>query len=99
MRLFHIMGERKQISVTQVPLKKGNLNSEDVFVIDCGLRIYQVCSYFDQKTIPGGLMLLISEFVGSALLISEMVNSVLIENCMYIIIVVRTLENLECTWN
>lgn len=41
MRLFHIVGERKQISVTQVPFKKGNLNSEDVFVIDCGLRIYQ----------------------------------------------------------
>jgi len=41
MRLFHIVGERKQISVTQIPFKKGNLNSEDVFVIDCGLRIYQ----------------------------------------------------------
>jgi len=40
-RLFHIMGERKQISVTEVPLKRGNLNSEDVFVVDCGLRIYQ----------------------------------------------------------
>jgi len=40
-RLFHIVGERKQISVTEVPLKKGNLNSEDVFVVDCGLRIYQ----------------------------------------------------------
>ena len=41
-RLFHIVGERKQISVTEVPCKRGNLNSEDVFVIDCGLRIYQV---------------------------------------------------------
>jgi len=41
MRLFHIVGERKQIAVTQVPFKRGNLNSEDVFVIDCGLRIYQ----------------------------------------------------------
>lgn len=40
-RLFHIVGERKQISVTEVPLKRGNLNSEDVFVVDCGLRIYQ----------------------------------------------------------
>ena len=42
MRLFQIVGERKQISVTQIPFKRGNLNSEDVFVIDCGLRIYQV---------------------------------------------------------
>lgn len=41
MRLFHIVGEKKQISVTEVPFKKGNLNSEDVFVIDCGLRIFQ----------------------------------------------------------
>lgn len=40
-RLFHIVGERKQISVTEIPCKRGNLNSEDVFVIDCGLRIYQ----------------------------------------------------------
>lgn len=40
-RLFHIVGERKQINVTQVPLKRGNLNSEDVFVVDCGRRIYQ----------------------------------------------------------
>lgn len=40
-RMFHIVGERKQISVTEIPLKRGNLNSEDVFVVDCGLRIYQ----------------------------------------------------------
>jgi len=41
MRLFQIVGERKQISVFQIPFKRGNLNSEDVFVIDCGLRIFQ----------------------------------------------------------
>lgn len=40
-RLFHIVGERKQINVTEVPLKRDNLNSEDVFVVDKGLRIYQ----------------------------------------------------------
>jgi len=40
-RLFHIMGERKMMSINEVPCKRGNLNSEDVFVIDCGLRIYQ----------------------------------------------------------
>ena len=41
-RLFQVVGERKQIAVTQIPLKRGNLNSEDVFIVDCGLRIYQV---------------------------------------------------------
>lgn len=41
-RLLHIVGERKQISITEIPLKRGNLNSEDVFIVDCGLRIYQV---------------------------------------------------------
>lgn len=40
-RLFQIVGERKQISVFQIPFKRGNLNSEDVFVVDCGLRIFQ----------------------------------------------------------
>jgi len=40
-RLYHIVGERKLITVNEVPLKRGNLNSEDVFVIDKGLRIYQ----------------------------------------------------------
>ena len=45
-RLFQIVGERKQISVTELPLKRGNLNSEDVFIIDCGLRMYQVCVSF-----------------------------------------------------
>ncbi|XP_002155137.2 gelsolin-like protein 2 isoform X1 [Hydra vulgaris] len=40
-RLFHIVGERKKISVTEIPCKRGNLNSEDVFLIDTGLRIYQ----------------------------------------------------------
>lgn len=40
-RLFHIVGEKKQIAVNEIGLKRGNLNSEDVFVVDCGLRIYQ----------------------------------------------------------
>lgn len=40
-RLFHIVGEKKQIAVNEIGFKKGNLNSEDVFVVDCGLRIYQ----------------------------------------------------------
>jgi len=40
-RLFHIVGEKKQIAVNEIGLKKGNLNSEDVFVVDCGMRIYQ----------------------------------------------------------
>ena len=44
-RLFHIVGEKKQIAVNEIGLKRGNLNSEDVFVVDCGLRIYQVNFY------------------------------------------------------
>lgn len=40
-RLFHIVGEKKQIAVNEIGFKKGNLNSEDVFVVDLGLRIFQ----------------------------------------------------------
>jgi len=40
-RLFQVVGEKKQIAITQVPLKRGNLNSEDVFILDMGLRIFQ----------------------------------------------------------
>jgi len=40
-RLFQVVGEKKQIAINQVPFKRGNLNSEDVFILDLGLRIYQ----------------------------------------------------------
>jgi len=40
-RLFQVVGEKKQIAIFQVPMKRGNLNSEDVFILDMGLRIYQ----------------------------------------------------------
>jgi len=40
-RLFQVVGEKKQIAINQVPMKRGNLNSEDVFILDMGLRIYQ----------------------------------------------------------
>ena len=41
-RLYHVVGEKKQIAVNEIGFKKGNLNSEDVFIVDLGLRIFQV---------------------------------------------------------
>jgi len=41
-RLFHVKkGADRKISCTQVSLKRGNLTSDDVFIIDNGLNIYQ----------------------------------------------------------
>jgi len=40
-RLFQVRGQRRKITCTEIPLKRGNLNSEDVFIIDLGLQIYQ----------------------------------------------------------
>jgi len=39
-RLLHLKG-KKTIRVTQVPLSGTSLNSGDVFVLDCGLQLYQ----------------------------------------------------------
>jgi len=41
-RLFHVRKEtRTRITCTQVSLKRGNLKSQDVFIIDQGNKIYQ----------------------------------------------------------
>jgi len=40
-RLFHVKKEGRKISCTEISLKKGNLKSEDVFIIDAGETIYQ----------------------------------------------------------
>lgn len=40
-RLFQVVGIKKQIDIIDIPFKRGNLNSEDVFILDLGLRIYQ----------------------------------------------------------
>jgi len=40
-RLFQIVGERKNIKVLEIPMKKGNMNSDDVFILDLGLEIFQ----------------------------------------------------------
>lgn len=41
-RLFHVKKEsRSKITCTQISMKKGNLKSEDVFIIDIGSNIYQ----------------------------------------------------------
>jgi gelsolin len=39
-RLMHVKGKRK-IRVSQVPMEKASLNSGDVFILDCGLQVYQ----------------------------------------------------------
>ncbi|XP_066923102.1 gelsolin-like protein 1 [Clytia hemisphaerica] len=41
-RLFQVVGERKKIDVLEIPMKKGNVNSDDVFIFDLGLQIYQL---------------------------------------------------------
>jgi len=40
-RLMHVQKQGKVFKVTEVPMKKGNLNSGDVFIIDSGNTIYQ----------------------------------------------------------
>jgi len=41
-RLFHVQKQaNRKITCNEVELKKGNLNSKDVFIIDNGLTIYQ----------------------------------------------------------
>jgi len=40
-RLFHFHGTGKQIVVTQVAASKSRLKSDDVFILDAGLTIYQ----------------------------------------------------------
>jgi len=41
-RLFHIERQKdRKITCVQIPMKKGNLESDDVFIIDNGLTIYQ----------------------------------------------------------
>jgi gelsolin len=41
-RLFQVVGERKNISVLEIPMKRGNVNSDDVFIFDLGLQMYQL---------------------------------------------------------
>lgn len=41
-RLFHVKKQaNRKITCTEMPMKRGNLTSEDVFIIDNGLTIYQ----------------------------------------------------------
>ena len=42
-RLLHFHGTTlRNIQMTEIPMKKGNLNDEDTFIIDLGHTIYQV---------------------------------------------------------
>lgn len=40
-RLLQVVGERKNIKVREIPMKKGNITSDDVFIVDLGLELYQ----------------------------------------------------------
>merc|ERR1719391_1387269 len=42
-RLLHVCGTFKAISVREVPLEAGSLNSSDVFILDKGTTIFQFC--------------------------------------------------------
>ena len=40
-RLLHFSGTRKSVTVREVPLSKSRLTSNDVFILDLGLELYQ----------------------------------------------------------
>jgi len=40
-RLLSVKGDRKQAKVTQVPLQKKNVNSDDIFILDLGVELLQ----------------------------------------------------------
>nr|CAF21863.1 gelsolin [Suberites ficus] len=40
-RLLHFHGERKKITIKEVPLAKSSIDSSDVFILDLGLEVYQ----------------------------------------------------------
>lgn len=40
-RLLHFSGTRKNIAIKEVPLSRSRLNSNDVFILDLGLTLYQ----------------------------------------------------------
>ena len=51
-RLFHVKkGADRKITCQQVSLKRGNLTSDDVFIIDNGLDIYQVSSIIINQSV------------------------------------------------
>lgn len=40
-RLMHFHGDKKRVTVMEVPLSRKSLDSSDVFILDLGLEIYQ----------------------------------------------------------
>lgn len=40
-RLFHFSGQRRNVVVSEVPLSKDRIKSDDVFILDLGKKIYQ----------------------------------------------------------
>ena len=47
-RLLHFHGVKKNITVKEVPLNKHCLDTSDVFILDLGLKIYQVMNFYTQ---------------------------------------------------
>ena len=41
-RLLHFHGDRKSVTLKEVPLCKSSMDSSDVFILDLGLEVYQV---------------------------------------------------------
>ena len=48
-RLLHFHGVKKNITVKEVPLNKHCLDTSDVFILDLGLKIYQVKKLFTSE--------------------------------------------------
>jgi gelsolin len=40
-RLLHVCGDRKSVIVSEVPLARSRINSDDVFILDLGTKMYQ----------------------------------------------------------
>lgn len=40
-----LMSYQKKVQIKERPLSKKSLNSSDVFILDLGLEIFQVCMY------------------------------------------------------
>ncbi len=41
-RLLHFHGDKKSVTLKEVPLCKSSIDSSDVFILDLGLEVYQV---------------------------------------------------------
>ena len=54
-RLLHFHGLKKKIAVKEVFLSRKSLDTTDVFILDLGLTIYQVCTVKRMWLLSNGL--------------------------------------------